>query len=386
MEVKQLYELVNTATSEVLGDSIVVAEDLSNLVDVGTALENAQGLDNYVRSLNDHIGRVIFVNRVYSGRVPSVLKDGWEFGSILEKVQMDLPEATENESWELEDGQSYDPNVFYKPSVSVKFWNKRATIEIPISITEMQVKSAFSSAVQMNSFVSMIYTAIQNSMTLKLDTLIMRTINSFIGDTIYAEYAGANLNSKSGIRAVNLLYLYNNRAGHGDAISAGQAVHNPDFLRYAALMISLYADRMSSYSELFNIGGKPRFTPKDRMHIVLLSEFEKGANVYLQSNVFHNELTALPSAETVPFWQGSGTDYAFTSTGKIQVTTGNSHSVTATGILGCIFDGDALGVTNENPRVKTNYNAKAEFWNEYHKFDAGYFNDTDENFVVFFVA
>ena len=386
MEVKQVYELTNTATQEVLGETVVVEEDLSNLVEVGTALENANGFDNYVRSLNDHIGRMVFVERVYQGRVPSVLKDGWEYGSILEKVQTELPEATENESWELEDGASYDPNIFYKPTVSVKFWNKKVAIEIPISITEMQVKSAFSSPTQMNAFVSMIYTAIRNSMTLKLDSLIMRTINSFIGDTVYADYENANINSKSGVRAVNLLYLYNNRAGHGNAISAAQAISDPDFIRFASQQIGLYVDRMKTYSELFNIGGKPRFTPNEKMHIVLLSEFEKGANVYLQSNVFHNELTALPNAETVPFWQGSGTDYGFSSTGKIDVITGNNHNVTVTGVLGCIFDGDALGVTNENPRVKTNYNAKAEFWNEYHKFDAGYFNDTDENFVVFFVA
>lgn len=386
MEVKQVYELVNTATQEVLGAEAVVNEDLSNLVEVGAALENVNGLDNYVRSLNDHIGRMVFVNRIYNGRVPSVLKDGWEYGSILEKVQMELPEATENESWELENGTSYDPNIFYKPTVSVKFWNKRTTFEIPISITETQVKSAFSNAVQMNSFISMIYTAIANSMTLKMDALVMRTINSFIGDTVYAEYNGAGLSTKSGVRAVNLLYQYNNRAGVTDQLTADEALENPDFLRFASKQISLYTDRMASYSEIFNIGGKPRFTPKDRMHIVLLSEFEKASNVYLQSDVWHNELTALPNAESVPFWQGSGIDYGFDSTSKIDVKTGNNHTVTVTGVIGVIFDRDALGVTNENQRVKTNYNAKAEFWNEWHKFDAGYFNDTDENFVVFFVA
>lgn len=386
MEVKQVYELVNTATQEVLGESAVLNEDLSNLVEVGTALENANGFDNYVRSLNDHIGRMVFVNRIYNGRVPSVLKDGWEYGSILEKVQMELPEATENESWELENGTSYDPNIFYKPTVSVKFWNKRTTFEIPISITEGQIKSAFSNAVQMNSFVSMIYTAIANSMTLKMDALVMRTINSFIGDTVYAEYNGGSLSAKSGVRAVNLLYQFNNRPNTTEQLTAEGALENPEFLRFASKQISLYTDRMSSYSEIFNIGGKPRFTPKDRMHIVLLSEFEKASNVYLQSDVWHNELTALPNAESVPFWQGSGVDYGFDSTGTIDVKTGNNNTVKVTGVLGVIFDSDALGVTNENQRVKTNYNAKAEFWNEWHKFDAGYFNDTDENFVVFFVA
>ena len=35
MNVNQIYSLVNTITSEVLGKSNVVLEDLSNIVDVG---------------------------------------------------------------------------------------------------------------------------------------------------------------------------------------------------------------------------------------------------------------------------------------------------------------------------------------------------------------
>ena len=124
MKVEQIYELVNETTKEILGEESVVAEDLSNIVDIGDEIQNLNKLDNYVKSLTDHIGRMVFVNRIYSGRVPSVLKDGWEFGAILEKVSMSLPEATENETWELEDGASYDPNIFYKPTVTAKFWNK----------------------------------------------------------------------------------------------------------------------------------------------------------------------------------------------------------------------------------------------------------------------
>ena len=136
MKVNQVYAILNTITSEMLGDSIIVAEDLSNVVDVGRAFENLEnGYDNYVRRLHDHIGKMIFVDRVYRGRAPSVIMDGWEFGSILEKVRANLPEASENESWKLENGASYDPNIFYQPAVSVKFFNKRITFEVPVSIT-----------------------------------------------------------------------------------------------------------------------------------------------------------------------------------------------------------------------------------------------------------
>lgn len=383
MEVKQVYELVNTITSEVLGEAGVVQEDLSNLVDIGEALQNAAGLDNYVRKLNDHIGRVVFVNRSYSGRAPSVLMDGWEYGSILEKIRARMPQATENESWELQDGASYDPNIFYKPDVSAKFYNSKVTFEIPLSLTEMQVKSSFSNASQMNGFLSMIQTALQNAMTVKLDGLVMRTINAAIAETMYSQFPGGDY-SGTGTRAVNLLKLYNDR--YSTSLTASQAVTEPAFLRFAALQMSLWSDRLEVLSTLFNAGATEKFTPKSRQKIVLLSEFKRGADVFLQSDTFHNEFTRFPASESVTYWQGSGTGYSFSDTSKIDVVTPTGHAVQVPGVLGCIFDRDALGVSNFNRRVTTNYNPKAEFWNEWHKMDAGYFLDQDENMVVFYMA
>lgn len=390
MQVNQIYTLINTITTEILGDSVVVAEDLSNVVDIGRAFENANSLDNFVRSLNDHVGRMVFVDRVYSGRAPSVLMDGWEFGSVLEKVRANLPEATENESWELQDGASYDPNIFYKPSVVAKFYNDRITFEIPISFTEKQVKSAFSNAVQLNAFISMIYTAVNNSMAVKLDSLIMRTINSGIAETVAHDFPTGGYGNSSGIRAVNLLYLYNQTLPDGSTpLTAAQAMRTPEFLRFAAYNIKNYVGRMKNMSKLFNIGGTEKFTPADRMHVVLLEEFRNATEVYLYDglNQFNTENLRLPGeVEEVSYWQGSGTDYGFDSTGTINVISPSGKSVNVSGVVGVIFDRDALGVANMDRRVTTNYNAKAEFWNEWHKYDAGYFLDTDENMVVFFIA
>ena len=388
MNVNQVYEILNTISGEMLGDSVVVQEDLSNIVDVGRAFENLEnGLDNYVRRLQDHIGKMVFVDRVYGGRAPRLLMDGWEYGSILEKVRTKLPDATENESWALEDGASYDPNIFTAPEVSVKFFNKRVTYEIPISITERQVKSSFSNATQLNAFYSMIQTSIQNSMTVKLDGLIMRTVNNAIGATIHADFpSGSGYSSGSGVRAVNLLYKYNSALDAGDRLSVDEAMRSPDFIRFAAYQMGLYSDRLEVMSTLFNIEETEKFTPKDRQHFLLLSEFKRSADVYLQSDTFHDEFTRLPEAEAITYWQGSGTDYAFSSTSKIDVKTAAGDTVTLTGVLGALFDRDAMGVANLDRRVTTNYNPKAEFWNEWHKFDAGFFNDASENCVVFFVA
>lgn len=388
MEVKQIYQIINSITSEELGLESILKEDLSNIVDVGVQVFDNTSVDNYVKSLVNHIGRVIFVNRPYAGSVPSVLMDGWQFGSVLEKITVDnVIEATENESWELTDGASYDPNIFYKPEVSAKFFNKRVTFEIPMSFTERQVKESFSSAEQLNGFMSMLYNAVDKSMTVKIDSLVMRTINNMIGETVHADFGASLISSKSGIKAVNLLYLYNNgiNAG-GTPISADDAITDPDFIRFASYEMGIYASRLSKISTLFNIGGKDRFTTSDYLHVVMLSDFRKSANVYLQSDVFHNELSALPNAEEVPYWQGSGTDYDFDNVSEVKITTASGDDVDVTGVLCVMFDRDALGVTNLDRRVTTNYNPKAEFFSNWYKFDAGYFNDMNENFVVFFVA
>lgn len=390
MEVKKIYDLMNSVSQEVLGKTDIVKEDLTGVVDMGTEVFNQSAIDNYVKSLVNHIGKVVFVNRPYSGKVPSVLMDAWEFGSVMEKISADIPQAEENYSWRLEDGHDYNQDVFHKPAVTAKFFNSKVTFEVPVSITERQVKESFSSAAQLNGFLSMIYNAVDKSMTIKTDALIMRTINNMIAETLNAdkkEFGGdakvINYSSKSTVRCVNLLNLYN--AAKGAHLTAATAILDPDFIRYAAYQMGLYADRLGSISTLFNIGGKERFTPKDALHTVLLSDFAKAAQAYLYADTYHNEQVLLPKAETVPSWQATGTDYAFENVSKIEVTSASGAEISISGVLGVMFDRDALGVTNSDKRVTTNYNAKAEFFNNYYKFDAAYFNDTNENFVVFFI-
>lgn len=387
MQVKQVYAIVNETTKEILGEEAIVNEDLSNVVDIGTKIFDANATDNYVRSLVDHIGKVVFVNRPYSGRAPKVLMDAWEFGSILEKVSMaKLPEATENESWELQDGSVYEQDMFYKPQVEAQFFNSLTSFEVPISITEKQVKEAFSNATQLNAFISMIYNAIDTTMTLKVDALVMRTINNFIAETIHASFPDGTYTGTSN-KAVNLLKLYNDgpNAG-GTPLTKAQALTDMAFLKFASLTMSLYVGRMSLISTLFNIAGKERFTPRENLHIIMLDNFAKGADVYLQADTFHNEMTKFPEYETISYWQGTGTDYALTSVSKIDVKSSAGHNVEIDGILAVMFDRNALGVTNMNDRVKTHVNGKAEFTNYWFKRDAGYFNAQDENFVVFFIG
>ena len=394
MQVEQIYEIVNAITGEMLGEGAVVNEDLSNVVEIGDAIANlgSAAFENYTRSLIDHIGRVVFVNRPYSGSAPSVLMDSWEYGSILEKIQAEMPEAQQNDSWDLTDNYVYEQDRFKKPIVSAKFFNSKTTFETQMSFAERQVKSAFDSVSQLNAFFSMIDTAIYNGQTVKTDGLVMRVINNAIANTINAEFAGGTgYDAGTGVRAVNLLYLFNQTRAEADAVTdLATAMSMPEFIRFAAYTMSLYQDRMRKLSTLFNIGGKARFTPADRLHFIMLNDFAKAADVYNQSDTFHEQFTRLPNAETVPYWQGSGTGYSLSSISSINVTSnmegGSTGTISASGIIGVMFDRDALGVCNQDRRVTTHYNARAEFFNNWYKVDAQYFNDFNENCVVFYAA
>lgn len=381
MDMNQVATIVNTLSDQYMGEEAISTVDLSNVVDIGNQVFNLDSVDHYVQDLIDQVGKIVMVNRAYRGKTPSLVMDAWEYGAVLEKITFDeYPEAQVNDSWNLQDGQSYDPNVFYKPSVSAKFYQKRNTFDIPMSFAARQVKSAFQSATQLNSFFSMIENIIQNSMTIKIDQLAESAINNMIALTV---------NDNNVNRAVNLLTLYN-AAHSGATITAAQAVTYPEFLRFAAYIMKLYSERIQRMSKLFNVGSKERFTPRDRLHVILLSEFAAGAEAYLYSDTYHDQFVHLAKAETVPYWQGSGTDYAFSSTSKIMVTpnTGSTTEspVTVSGILGVMFDRDAVGVSNLDRRVTSNWNARGEFYNNWYKFDAGYYNDPNENFIVFYVA
>lgn len=384
MKITQLHTLLNTVTQEVLGKTDLVQEDLSNVVDLGKLIIDSDNVDNYVKKLVNHIGKVVFSDRVYVGGMPSVLMDSWEFGSILQKVSGEMPDATENPSGSLTDGQDYSQDVFYQPKVSAKFFNSKVTFEIPASFTERQVKESFSNKEQLNGFITMLTVNIENSMTVKIDSLIARTINNMTAETVVNELGATPDFGLSTVKAVNLLKLFNDQAE--TPLTVDKALTDKEFIRFATYQIGIYKDRMSRISTLFNVEGKERFTPENMNHTILLSDFSKASDTFLISDAINPESVRLPSHESVPFWQGSGLAYDFADTSRIDVKTASGVDLAMTGILGVMFDRDAVGVANLDRRVTTNYNAKAEFYNNFYKFDAGYYNDLGQNFVVFFIG
>ena len=394
MDVTQIATLVNSVNSEIIGESALLEENLSNVVDVGKAVFSATSYDKYVSALVDHIGKVIFVDRKYTGELASLYRDNWEYGAVMEKVYVtEMPVAVENESWKLEDGASYDPNVFTQPKVAAKFYNKKTTFEVDLSIADIQVRSAFDSATQLNAFISMLMNSVDTAINIRLEGLSERVINTLIANTVYNDIPDL-APQKGGIKAVNLLKEYNTAMGltGASALSVDDALFTPDFIKFASYTISRYVKRIEKPSKLFNCGGLLRHTPANMQHLILLSDFKSAADVYLQSGVFNDQFTALPMSESIAYWQGTGTDYSFSSISKIDVDIVDPANEAQTvrvawgGVLGVLFDHWAGGITNDKRRVTSNYNAKAEFTNLFYKQDANYFVDLNENTVVFFIG
>lgn len=390
MQIKQLAEILNGTLSttgildQVTGEAAVATEDLSDIVDIGKTVLNYTGqsntnFDSFMRNLIDQVGKIMFVNRTYTSQAPNIMKDGWEYGSIMQKVRCEVPEARDNATWDLfnypvSGGAAYpDPFELSKPSATAQFFNSKATYEVPITLTDVQLREAFQSASQFGSFISMIENRIAMKITLCNDGLIMATIDNLIGQKIAREH-----------NVVNLLTLYN--AVAPTTIEASEALSNKEFLRFASKTIGMYKKYLAGASSKYNEGDYITFTPADKLRFIANTEFAKALDAYLYSDTYHNEFVTLKGYEEVAYWQGSGTADADRLKIDVKVdVNGTATSVEQDGIVAVMFDDEAAAVCNANYRVTSQYNGRGEYTNYFYKWDAMYMNDIMENCVVFII-
>lgn len=385
MEVKQIATIMNDAYSEMVGESALVLEDLSNLADAGKTIFNANQAETFLGALVNRIGRMIFVDRPYAGSAPKILMDSWTFGSVLAKYSTDMPEAEDAPIYDLVDGTVYSPNKYTEAKARSKFYNTRLTLQVVCpSITEEMFAQAFISAEEMNRFISMLYTACENKMTCLIDDLIFRVICAQAVATIVKEYgANPDLAADSKVRAVNLLKLYNDT--FSDTKTRETCMYEPQYLRFAGETMRMYLKYMRKMSTLYNNEGRDRFTPTDLLHVVIHSNFISKTVTYLQSSTFHNELVALPKFEEVTEWQGTGLtgDQRMELKAKLGA---DGDEIKDIDIVGVMFDERAVCVGNLKRWTPTHYNEVAHFWNTWYQMAVGPYRDDGENFVVFFNA
>ena len=388
MEVKQIYTILNDIMDEVTGQALpikndqgeevrqefIVQEDLSNIVDMGTKIFSNGWKDNYVKAMINRIGKEVFVDRTYEGYAPDVRRDSGEYGSIMSKSRCKIFEAKANPSWSLEKGQTVNQFEFCPPDVTQKFYNHKEAWQIDCSFTEVQLKESFTSAAAMNRFISMIENRINTSMTIYIDSLIMRTINNFMAEKI-----------KLVNGVVDVLTPFN--ALRATPLTPDQAANDKDFLRYVAFKVKQYVERFRAPSVKFNDNGDDpnvTFTPKEYARLVMHSDISTGMEVFLQSDTYHDDLVKLGTYDTVPFWQSQGVNYDLAETSRIDVkASSDGTAVDRNYIIGLLFDYDALGILNDNRRTTSAYNANGEYWTNFYKVDTSYFNDLAENGIIF---
>lgn len=374
MKREQISEMLNSAIKEVVGESEIINENLSNIVTIGSAIP-ADSLDSIFTKIINKVGNTIIESKKYNGNSLGILMNEWEYGSILEKIRIDIPETTTNDSWSLVKGNSYDCFKFSPPTVRAKYFNKAVTFEIPMSYTAEQMKDSFRNADTAVSFWNAVENAIQTSITANTEMLEYRAVTNMIGLKVH------NNNN-----VVNLLAEYKDETGI-TGLTAKKALHDKDFLRFCAKRISMYSDYIKSLSMLNNDDGYITATADDEKRLILLSDFAKSIEYDLYSNTFNQEFVKIGKYTTIPYWQGTGTSRKFENNSKIDLTisdlSGEPQTVTKTGIVGVLFDVNGCCVCRKNYRVLSMPVPKGEFINYWYKYDAMYMNDTANNFIVF---
>lgn len=377
-DVRQIYEIVNSIAEQSLGMKGLEATDAS-FVDVGrTVFANEKNTDAWYKVLVDRIGRTVVAMRAYKGMGEELKREPFEFGAVLQKLNIKLPEAVSNGTWNSQTDEHSDPFEKTEMTVRQKFFSVISTWEVDGTIPDVQLKTAFTSPEAMAAFIDAIFLAMNNSLELAYQN---------IANLCRASFIARKSQNENGNGYINLLDIYNSNTNAGLTVESCR--RNADFLKFCTMTISLYVDRLKTMTTLFNDEGYERHTPSDMLVINVLSDFAKAFDVYLTADTYHDDMVKLPNYKTVPFWQGSGESFDFTDTSAIKVDldgTGEDEAVELSGIIAVLHDYDAMGVTVQNKRTRSIYNPKDEYTNYFAKADMGYYNDMSENGIVFYIA
>lgn len=376
MNVKQVYKILNAVAKTALGEDEISIQSTEGIVSLGReVLNSSTTTDKFLNALVDRIGRTIVSTRSYSANVKALINDSFTFGAILQKIYVEPLPAEENSNWMQTAGTSIDQYVIKKPDVKQKLFNQVSTWEVDVTIPDNTLRSAFTDEISMATFIDAIFTAVRNSMETYMEGLANLTYSTAIAMSI----VDTKLNG--GITAVDLLTAYNTMANTN--LTAETALHSTEFIKYATRAINLVIKRMGSMSRRYNTEGYARFTPVDRMRVLMLADFETSIATYLQADTFHDEYLSIPTHQTVNYWMGNGKDIEFKDVSKISIKTPTGYTVTQENIICMIADEESIGITHDNRRDRSARNEKGEYTNYFFKADMGYFFDPSENLVVF---
>lgn len=378
--VSQIKTLVNDAVKDALGKSATPTSlDTTDIVSMGKAVANVNAYEGFFSALVNRIVKTVYFVRTYEGSDRSVLRDEHEYGAFVQKVYYDLPDAVDNPTWDIPDAttgkytQASPYDVDASIGVSALIYGGKGTWSIEILRPVEQVKTAFLDTASMASFIDGIYVTVENAFKLEEERLVASAVNTAMASAI------------DGGNARNLLAEYNTK--YTQSLTVDTALVNADFLRYASKEINRTVENMGKMSTAFNKAGYATFTSRENMVVEMLAEFASATDMYLQSDTFHDELTALPNYEKVPFWQSSGADFAFADCSSISVDHDDlTDAVEQSGIICFIHDIENVACYFGNRRSWELFNPRSEVMVHGEKAEKGYAVDDHANAVVFYIA
>ena len=376
-DVKQIYSILNDVAKQTLGTEAIAVVDTQSFISLGDkVLKSDTDTENFLSKLTDRIAKTVYSVRNYTGINKNLMREPFDYGVIVQKIHVEMPEAKENNAWKIGE-QGYTPTYapVIKPTVSQKLFNKLSTWEIDVTIPDFMLKTAFLNESSMATFIDAIFTAMNNAMVMCADNN---------ANLIRANFIGNKIHSAKPTQAINLLSQYNTLTNAN--LTVASCLRDVDFLKWATMQISLWTKRMRVMSKLFNEDSNSKFTSGEYLVLDVLQDFASSTATFLQSDTYHKELVALPMYNEVPYWQGSGTSFAFADTSKISVKIDGTNEVTQSGIIAVAYDYNAIGTTINEPRSTTERNNKDEYTNYYNKATIGCFNDLGENGIVFYIA
>lgn len=387
--VTQIANIVNDSVKDALGKSVSPTElDSSDIVSLGKSISQYDAWEPFYKSLTNRIVRTIYFIRVYGAKSRSILRDEHEFGAFVQKVYYEMPDASDNPTWEIPDSnddykQKSPYDIENTVAVSSLIFGGKGTWTIEIVRPLPQIKSAFLSEADMLNFIDGIYLAVENSFKLEEERIVALAANTSMADVI-----------KAG-RARNLLAEYNTNHPSSAISTVTGALESADFLKYASMEINRTIKNMAKMSTAFNTAGYTTFTEKDKLVVEMNAQFASASEMYLQADTFHNELVKLPNYEEVPFWQSSGASFDFADCSKINVTNSALIDSSVSGDTGNVEQGGIICFLHDIENVAAYFGARRtwELWNPRsevmihgEKADKGFSVDNHANAVVFYIA
>lgn len=369
MAVKQIYDIVNSVNNQTMGLTDLTIVDEEGLISLGQTVLTTNGLaDTWLNSLAQRIGRTIISFREYKSKYSDMVLDSMQWGNIVQKIKVSMPEATEDESYSLVNGESVDMYKVANPEVKQTFFTSETPYQFYVTVKRNQLEEAFTSEGAMNGFIGAIYGEVQNAIELSLESLARNCINNFIGEKFKSN------------KTINLLAMYNTETGK--TLTVNTCLHDKEFLAYCVSRINLYSKYMENMSTEYNDGTQTRHTPKSLQHLRVLEDFESRLETVVQYQAFRDNYVKLNNYHTTSFWQSikkpDGINVKLASDGT---------PANYTGIVAVLYDRDALGLYKKDSwNSTTPFNSAGGYYNTYYHHKELYFNDLSENFVVFVIA